>query len=170
VTLICYMWLCEEVEVEQWVPDSVCLMLLPLSSDDQALICLWRTASFQLLEYFFLIKVDVHYCVNFCCAAKWFRYIYIYIHTHSFLRHSFLLWFAIGYEYRGFPGGTSSKEPACQCRKRKRRGFSPCVGKIPWWRAWQPTPVFSPAESYGQRSLSGYSPWGHKGSDTTEVI
>ena len=33
---------------------------------------------------------------------------------------------------------------------------------------WQPTPVFLPGESHGQRSLVGYSPWGHKESDTTE--
>ena len=37
-------------------------------------------------------------------------------------------------------------------------GFSPWVGKIPWRRAWQPTPVFLPGESHGQRSLVGYSP------------
>jgi len=36
--------------------------------------------------------------------------------------------------------------------------FDPCVGKIPWRRAWQPTPVFLPGESQGQRSLAGYSP------------
>ena len=41
-------------------------------------------------------------------------------------------------------------------------------GKIPWRRAWQPTPVFLPGKSHGQRSLAGYSPWGHKESDTTE--
>ena len=39
---------------------------------------------------------------------------------------------------------------------------------IPWRRAWQPTPVFSPGESHGLRSLEGCSPWGHKGSDATE--
>ena len=38
------------------------------------------------------------------------------------------------------------------------RGFDPWVGKIPWKRAWQPTPVFLPGESPGQRSLVGYSP------------
>ena len=38
----------------------------------------------------------------------------------------------------------------------------------PWRREWQPTPVFLPGESYGQRSLVGYSPRGHKESDTTE--
>ena len=35
------------------------------------------------------------------------------------------------------------------------------VRKIPWRRKWQPTPVFLPGESHGQRSLAGYSPWGH---------
>ena len=37
----------------------------------------------------------------------------------------------------------------------KDLGFDPCVGKIPWRRAWQPTPVFLPGESHGQRSLVG---------------
>ena len=41
-------------------------------------------------------------------------------------------------------------------------GFIPWVGKIPWRRKWQPTPVFLPGESHGQRSLADYSPWGHK--------
>ena len=36
------------------------------------------------------------------------------------------------------------------------------VGKIPWRRAWQPTPVSLPRESHGQRSLEGYNPWGRK--------
>ena len=49
-----------------------------------------------------------------------------------------------------------------------RLRFDPSVGKIPWRRAWQPTPVFLPGESHGQRSLVGYSPRGHKESDTTE--
>ena len=40
---------------------------------------------------------------------------------------------------------------------------------IPWWRAWQPTSVLLPGESHGQRSLAGYSPYGHKELDTTEV-
>ena len=52
---------------------------------------------------------------------------------------------------------------------RERCGFDPWVGKIPWRRAWQPTPVFLPGESHGQRSLAGYSPQGRKESDTTEV-
>ena len=43
------------------------------------------------------------------------------------------------------------------------------VGKIPWRREWHPTPVFLPGESYGQRSLVGYSSWGCKEPDRTEV-
>ena len=45
----------------------------------------------------------------------------------------------------------------------------PWVGKIPWRKAWQPTLVFLPGESYGQKSLEGYSPWGRTESDMTEV-
>ena len=56
----------------------------------------------------------------------------------------------------------SGKESACQCR---RHGFDPWVGKIPWRRKWQPTPVFLPGESHRQRSLAGCS---HKEADRTE--
>ena len=57
------------------------------------------------------------------------------------------------------------KEPACQCR---RCLFDPWVGKIPWRREWQSTPVFLSGESHGQRSLVDYNPWGCKESDMTE--
>ena len=68
----------------------------------------------------------------------------------------------------GFPGGRSSKEPSCQCRRCKRHGSDPWVGKIPWRRLRPPTPVFMPGES--QEEPDGlYSPWGHKESDTTEA-
>ena len=69
----------------------------------------------------------------------------------------------------GFPGGTSSKESPCQCGRCKRCGFDPWIGKIPWSRAWQPTLVFLPGESLGQRRLVDYGPWGRKELDTTEV-
>ena len=51
-----------------------------------------------------------------------------------------------------------------------RCGFNSWVRKIPWRRAWQPTPVFLRGESHGQRSLAGYSPWKHKESDMTEKL
>ena len=47
-------------------------------------------------------------------------------------------------------------------------GFDPWVGKFLWRREWQSTPVFLPGEFHGQRSLVGYSSWGHKEADTTE--
>ena len=62
---------------------------------------------------------------------------------------------AVSQESRCFPGGTSGKEPACQCRRHKRCGFDPWVGKIPWRRTQQPTAVLLPGESHGQKSLEG---------------
>ena len=44
----------------------------------------------------------------------------------------------------------------------RRRRFDPWVRKTPWRRKWQPTAVFLPGKSNGQRSLEGYSVWGHK--------
>ena len=64
----------------------------------------------------------------------------------------------------GLPGWLSGKESACQCRKR---WLDPWVRKISCGRKWQPTTVFLPGESHGQRSPM-YSPWDCKESDTTE--
>ena len=66
-----------------------------------------------------------------------------------------------------FPGGVRGKEPACQCRRLKRNRFHPWVGKIPWRRAWQTTPVFLPREPHRQEEPGG--PWGHTESDTSEA-
>ena len=63
---------------------------------------------------------------------------------------------------------SSGKEPTCQCRRHERARISPWVGKIPWRKAGQPTAELLPGESHPQRSLAGYSAWGHKQSDTTE--
>ena len=56
------------------------------------------------------------------------------------------------------------------CLQCGRPSFNPWVGKIPWRREWLPTLVFLPGEFLGQRSLAGYSSWGHKESDTTEPL
>ena len=61
----------------------------------------------------------------------------------------------------GLPGG---KESACQCRSRRS---SPWACKIPQRRKWQPIPIFLSRNPMDKRSLVGYSPWGHKESDTT---
>jgi len=63
------------------------------------------------------------------------------------------------------------KNPPAHAREVRDipRGSVPWYRRSPWRRAWQPAPVFLPTESHGQRSLVGYSPWGHKESHTTEV-
>ena len=69
-------------------------------------------------------------------------------------------------DYRNWaPRWYSGKESACQCRRCKIRSFNPWVGKIPWSRKWQPTPVFLFGKSHWQRNLAGYSPRRCKGSD-----
>ena len=67
---------------------------------------------------------------------------------------------------RGFLGGASGKEPAYQCR---RPGFDPEVGKIPGRRARQSALIFLPEETSRTESLVGYSPWGCRELDMTEV-
>ena len=80
---------------------------------------------------------------------------------------SLFLW--LGNIYYTYIGGASGKEPTCQFRRHKTCGFNPWIGTIPWSRKWQPTPVFLPGESQGQKSLEGYSPWSSKESDMTEA-
>ena len=67
----------------------------------------------------------------------------------------------------GFPGGTVIKNLLPKAGEQET-GFDPWVGKIPWRRKWQSTPVFLPGESRGQSSLEGYSPQGCKESDMTQ--
>ena len=50
---------------------------------------------------------------------------------------------------RAFPGGTSGKEPACQCKRHKRLGLDPWVRKIPWRRKWQPSTELGGLQSMG---------------------
>ena len=59
----------------------------------------------------------------------------------------------------GFPGGSEVKASAYNPGDL---GSIPGSGRFPWRRKWQPTPVFLPGESYGERNLAGYSPWGDK--------
>ena len=69
-----------------------------------------------------------------------------------------------------FPGSTVVKNPPASAGDAKRRGFYCWVTKIFWVRKWQPTLVFLPGKFHWQRSLVGYSPWGHKESDMTEWL
>ena len=66
---------------------------------------------------------------------------------------------------KGFPGGSDGKGSVFSAGDSSSRS-----GRFPWRWACQPTPVFLPGEFYRQRTLAGYSPWGHKESDMTERL
>ena len=68
---------------------------------------------------------------------------------------------------KGLPWWLRQQRIYLQCR---RPGFGPWVGKICWRRKWQPTSVFLPGESHGQRSMAGHSRWHCIESDTTEQV
>ena len=67
---------------------------------------------------------------------------------------------------RDFPSGTNGKEPACNAEVRDTGSVPGSRGR----RKQQPTPVFLPGKSHGQRSLTGYSPWGCKELDMTQLL
>ena len=69
---------------------------------------------------------------------------------------------------RGISQWLRGKEFACQAGNRENVGSIPGLGRTPWRRKWQPTPVVLPEKSHRQRSLVGYSPWNCKEWDTTE--
>ena len=62
------------------------------------------------------------------------------------------------------------KNPPTNARDTRDAGSIPGLGRFPWNRKWQPTPVFLLGKSHGQRSLAGYSPQGHKELDMTEQL
>ena len=68
----------------------------------------------------------------------------------------------------GFPGGTSDKESSCQCRRCRRCGFDPWVGRSPGEGNGNPLQYSCWDNSMDRGAWQGYSPWGCKGSDMTE--
>ena len=98
------------------------------------------------------------YTWSFWTFERVLKYTSYYIFKH---------WQLFPYHLRGFPGGASGKESA-RNEETPVTWAQSCVGKIPWRKAWQPTPVFLQREFHGQGSLVGYSPYGCKESDTTE--
>ena len=76
--------------------------------------------------------------------------------------YSKLLWLK-----EGLRRWLSGKDFTCQCQRQR---FDPWVGKIPWRRKWQSTPLVLPGKSHGQANLAGYSPWDHKEMDMTEQL
>ena len=99
------------------------------------------------------------------------RYWHAELAHYHFKRCFYLTFWGFGtIELGVLPCGGYDKESSGQCRRPTRCRLDPLVGKIPSRRKWQPTPVFLPGESHGQRSPVGYSPWGHKESDMYEHV
>ena len=96
----------------------------------------------------------------------------IYIEFRDILTRFQILLSRFYYPYR--PGASSValaiKNPSASETNIMRLRFDPWVEQTPWRREWQPTPVFLPGEFHAQRSLVGYSSWGHKELDTTQQL
>ena len=125
--------------------------------------------------------------LNNFIAVSIYIYIYMYVYTHTsvFLSvyryryiHQDIMWYTLNLhnvislcnDILWRPRWHSGKKSACQCRRHRRCKFDPWIGKILQSRKWQPTPVFLPGKLHGWRSLAGYSSWGHKELDTTELL
>ena len=118
--------------------------------------------TFRLLPYFGHCKQHCSEYLDSCIFLNPFFFSWSCLYAQEW---DWLLGHMIALD---FPGGTSGKEPAYQCRRLKRCGFDPWVGKIPWRKTWQSTLVSLTGESNGQRSLVGYSLESRKESDMTE--
>ena len=107
-----------------------------------------------------LITLPIRFCDFFYFCLLFSNFIALYCILHIKIC-----------TYAGsFPGGAHGEESASQSRRHKRCGSDSRVGKIPWKRKWQSTPVLLSGNFHGQRSLAGYSPRGCKELDTTEDI
>ena len=126
------------------------------------------------LNFISILYPLCNYCASYGTILWWNIWVFpVWVinmdaYEFGYMLHTFLLcireWncWTVGYPwwFRGLS----------VCLQCGRPGCYPWVGKIPWRRKWQPTPVLLPGESHGWRSLVGYSPQGHKESDTTEQI
>ena len=154
---------------------------------------MYRQTSLYCISLYWVDFIDwksvaaLHWEAHCCCFPAVFAHILSLCHilviltifqTLFTLLLNLLWWSVVGDLFNmivlffnwsmGFPGGSVVKNPPVMQETWKFR-FNPWVRKILWRRSWQPPPVFLPGEPHGQRSLVGYSPWGRKDSDTTEV-
>ena len=124
---------------------------------------------------------DSHVCLTASFAHSYFpsivllvplsvrKFFSLFVQTqgHLWAFEQFLValrWLGGCISFLGFPGGSVVKN----LTPVQEIGVWSLVGKIPWSRKWQPTPVFLPKKSHGQRSLVGYSVWGPRESDANE--
>ena len=101
----------------------------------------------------FCLLVLKKFCTCFCETE-----LKLHIYLHIYIIYTQTSW---------LPAWLSGKEFACQCR---RYGFNPRLGKIPWRRKWQPTPVFFPGKSHRRRSVTDYNHGVTKELDSTKWL
>ena len=107
-------------------------------------------------------------------SLTWWTWVWVNSRSWWWTGRPGMLWFMgsqrVGHDWATELNWTDnhSRSMALVVKSHKRPGFYPWVGKIPWGRKWQPTPVLWPGESHGQRSQVGYSPWGRRELDLTE--
>ena len=131
-------------------------------------VCIYLSIYIYLVYYINYILDYILYTI----------YTYIYIYTHTVQLHArFLVYILVDIYIQYIAQYTQClasqvaqvlKNPPANVGRLKRCWFNSWVGKILWRRAWQPTLIFLPEESHGQKSLAGCSPWGHTESDMTE--
>ena len=97
--------------------------------------------SFKAQIKYFTVQPSIVIADSCVVFSNFVQFIYMYLHSRT----------------SGWPGGKESTSQWKRCR------FNPWVGKIPWRRKWQPSLVFLPGKSHGQKNLAGYSSWGPKG-------
>ena len=115
----------------------------------------FNISNFKPIWAFLWLQLYIHHVLAFCANSL----------AHTLPKYTWATITPAYTKFGDFADGTSGKESNAQCR-----WFDPWVAKIPWKRKWQPIPVFLPAEFHEQKSLVGYSPKGHKESDTTEQL
>ena len=120
--------------------------------------------------YFFLKCLVDAQCLHLTRKSRFLALLAVLAHKIScyalysiFFLILIFVWFSIFF----FPGGSDGKASVYNAGDP---GSIPGLGRFPWRRKWQSTPVLLPGKSHGQRSLVGYSPWGLKESDTTERL
>jgi len=125
--------------------------------------CSWITPVLGAISFNYLTFM----CAEGSHTGMW----YLALDNSSEYKCIYLRWSTAGttskYVCDGLPWWLKGKESTCQCRKH---GFDPQLEKIPWRRKWQPTLVFLPGKSHGQRGLVGYSPWGRKEPDMAQWL
>ena len=110
------------------------------------------------IMYSFIIKMS-HVCVGHEYTNKLDMWSVLYTESTNFVLYventTVFIW-----KCQVLSWWHSCKESFC--RRHTGNTYSAPVSRFPWRRKWQPTPVFLPGKSHGQRSLTGYSPWCHK--------